>query len=32
MVKILPSDAGSVGSISGWGAKTPHALRPKKQT
>ena len=25
-VKILPSNAVSVGSILGWGAKIPHAL------
>ena len=30
MVKTLPSNAGGAGSILGWGAKIPHALRPKK--
>ena len=30
-VKILPSNAVSVGSILGWGAKIPHALWPKNQ-
>ena len=29
VVKTLPSDAGGVGSISGRGAKIPHALWPK---
>ena len=27
--KTLPSNAKGVGSLSGQGAKTPHALRPK---
>ena len=31
MVKTLPSDAGDVDSIPGWGAKIPHASRPKNQ-
>ena len=31
MVKILPSNAGGVGSIPGQGAKISHALWPKKQ-
>ena len=31
VVKTLPSNAGSAGSIPGWGAKIPHALRPKNQ-
>ena len=30
-VKILPSNAGGVGSIPGQGAKIPHALWPKNQ-
>ena len=30
-VKILLSNAVSVGSILGWGAKIPHALWPKNQ-
>ena len=29
VVKTSPSNAGSVGSISGQGAKTPHASWPK---
>ena len=29
VVKILPSNVGSVGPIFGWGAKIPHALWPK---
>ena len=32
MVKTSPSNAGSVGSIPGQGAKTLHALQPKKKT
>ena len=32
MVKTLPSNAGGVGLISGWGAKIPHALGPKNQS
>ena len=31
MVKTLPSNAGYLGLISGGGAKTLHALRPKKK-
>ena len=31
VVKTSPSNAGGAGSIPGWGAKIPHALRPKKQ-
>ena len=31
MVKTLPSNAGGVGSIPGWGAKIPHASQPKNQ-
>ena len=31
VVKTSPSNAGGVGSISGWGAKVPHALGPKNQ-
>ena len=31
MVKTLPSNAGGVGLIPGWGAKIPHALHPKIQ-
>ena len=31
MVRTLPSGAGSMGSIPGQGAKTPHALWLKKQ-
>ena len=31
VVKTLPSNAEAVGSIPGWGAKIPHALRPKNQ-
>ena len=30
MVKTSPFNAGGVGSIPGWGAKIPHALRAKK--
>ena len=30
-LKTLPSNAGSTGSIPGWGAKIPHALWPKNQ-
>ena len=30
VVKTLPSNAGGVGSIPGWGAKIPHASWPKK--
>ena len=30
MVKTLPSNAGAVGLIPGWGAKIPHASWPKK--
>ena len=30
VVKTLPSNAGGVGSIPGWGAKIPHALWLKK--
>ena len=31
MVKTPPSEAGAVGLISSWGAKTPHGSRPEKQ-
>ena len=31
VVKTLPSNAGGVGSIPGWGAKIPHASGPKNQ-
>ena len=31
MVKTSPSKAAGVGSITGQGAKTPHASRPKNQ-
>ena len=31
MVKTWPSNAGGAGSISGWGAKIPHAPWPKNQ-
>ena len=31
VVKTSPSNAGGAGSIPGWGAKIPHALRPKNQ-
>ena len=31
MVKTSPSRAGDAGSISGLGAKIPHALQPKNQ-
>ena len=31
VVKTSPSNVGSAGSIPGWGAKIPHALRPKYQ-
>ena len=31
MVEILPSNTGGVGSITGQGAKIPHASRPKNQ-
>ena len=27
MVKTLPSTAGGMGSIPGWGTKVPHAVR-----
>ena len=30
--EISPSNAGSVGLISGWGEKIPHASRPKNQS
>ena len=29
--KTLPSNAGGVGSIPGWGGKIPHTSRPKNQ-
>ena len=32
MVKTSPSNAGSVGSIPGRGAKIPHASQPKNQS
>ena len=32
VVKNSPSGAGSVGPISGWGAKIPHASQPKNQS
>ena len=31
MVKTSPSNAGGAGSVSGQGAKIPHALKPKNQ-
>ena len=31
MVRTLPSNAGGVGWIPGWGAEVPNALRPKNQ-
>ena len=31
VVKISPSNARDEGSIPGWGAKIPHASRPKNQ-
>ena len=31
LVKTSLSNAGGVGSIPGWGAKIPHALRLKKK-
>ena len=31
MLKPLPFNAGVAGSIPGWEAKIPHALRPKNQ-
>ena len=31
VVKASPSNAGGKGSIPGWGAKIPHASRPKNQ-
>ena len=31
VLKTLPSNAGVVGSIPGWGAKIPHASQPKNQ-
>ena len=31
MVKTLPSNAGGVGLIPGWGAKIPQASLPRKQ-
>ena len=31
VVKTSPSNAGGAGSIPGWGAKIPHASRPKNQ-
>ena len=31
MVKTLPCSAGGAGSIPGWGARIPHASRPKNQ-
>ena len=31
MFKILPSNAGDIGSIPGWGAKILHASWPKSQ-
>ena len=32
VVGTLPSNAGVVGSIPGWGAKLPRASRPKNKT
>ena len=29
-LRLHASNAGGVGSISGWGRKIPHALRPKE--
>ena len=31
VVKTSPSNTGGAGSIPGWGAKIPHASRPKNQ-
>ena len=31
MVTTSPSNAGGAGLIPGWGAKIPHASRPKNQ-
>ena len=31
MFKTSPSNAGGVGLIPAWGAKIPHASRPKNQ-
>ena len=31
MVKTLSSNAGGVDSVSGWGAKIPHAARSKNK-
>ena len=31
MVGTSSSNAGNVGSVSGWGAEIPHALQPKNQ-
>ena len=31
VVKTVPSNAGGVGSIPGWGAKILHVLQPKNQ-
>ena len=30
-VKTLPSNAGGVGSVPGWGAKVPHTFQPRNQ-
>ena len=31
VVKTLSSNAGGVGSVSGWGVKIPHAARSKNE-
>ena len=31
VVKTLSSNAGGVGSVSGWGAKIPHTARSKNE-
>ena len=31
MVGTLPSNAGGASSIPGWGARIPHASRPRNQ-
>ena len=31
VVRTSPSNTGHAGSIPGWGARIPHAVRPKNQ-
>ena len=31
MVRTSPSNTGHAGSIPGWGARIPHAVRPENQ-